>query len=92
MILQADLVDDEILELVELETRDLLSSHGFDGDNCPFIIGSATLAIKGDRSKYGVPAIQKLLDAMDNYLPTPERDFKSTFVIPMYSAFLDEEL
>lgn len=73
--------------MVEIEVKELLTSYGFDGDNCPFVCGSALLALKGDTSKYGTPSIQALLDAMDSYIPTPERDTKSPFLLPIDNIF-----
>src|SRR5213079_1870029 len=74
---KADMVDDkELLELVEMEVRDLLSSYDFPGDNTPVIIGSALKALEGDTSEIGVPAIEKLVAAMDSYFPEPQRDIE----------------
>lgn len=84
---KADLVDGEVLELVELEIRDLLNDFGFDGDNSPVICGSALLAMQEDQSEYGEPSIQKLLDSLDSYIPAPERDFKSPFLVPIDNVF-----
>src|SRR6059036_1093479 len=70
---KADKVDDkELLDLVELEVRELLSKYDFPGDKPPIIVGAATKALEGDTSPLGVPAIMKLLDAVDSYIPTPE--------------------
>ena len=67
---KADMVDDaELLELVEMEVRDLLSSYEFPGDDTPIVIGSALKALEGDTSEIGVPAIMKLVEAMDAYIP-----------------------
>ncbi|XP_034938901.1 elongation factor Tu-like [Chelonus insularis] len=80
---KADLVDDELLDLVEIEVRELLCHFGFDGYESPVIRGSALLALKGDKSKYGVPSILKLMDAVDAYIPTPKRDYESPFILPI---------
>lgn len=85
---KADQVDREVLELVELEMRELLVDFGFDGVNCPVVCGSALLALKGDNSELGVPSVQKLLDVIDSYIPTPTRDLNSPFLVPIDNAFL----
>lgn len=84
---KADLVDKDLLELAEIEMRELLCEFGFDGDNAPVIYGSALLALKGDMSEYGEPSIDKLLHYLDTYIPTPERDYTSPFVLPIDNAF-----
>lgn len=61
--------------------------YGFDGLKSPLIYGSALLALKGDTSKYGVPSVKLLLDALDNYVPTPERDYTSPFILPVDNVF-----
>lgn len=80
---KADLVDNEVLELVELEIRDLLNLYGLDGDKTPFVIGSALLALEEDQSEIGEPAIQKLLDTLDEYFEVPVRDATSPFYMPI---------
>ncbi|VAX12849.1 Translation elongation factor Tu, partial [hydrothermal vent metagenome] len=71
---KADMVDDEeLLELVEMEIRELLDSYEFPGDDTPIITGSALKALEGDTSEIGVPSIIKLVEAMDDYIPLPER-------------------
>ncbi|KAG8278330.1 elongation factor Tu [Homalodisca vitripennis] len=80
---KADLVDNEVIELVELEMREMLKDFGFDGDNCPVIVGSALLALQGDTSKIGEKSIIDLIDAVDNYIPTPTRDLTSPFLMPI---------
>ncbi|KAG8041320.1 hypothetical protein G9C98_002308 [Cotesia typhae] len=80
---KADLVDDELLDLVEIEVRELLTDLGFDGISAPVIRGSALLGLNDDNSKLGVPAIKDLLDAVDNYVPTPKRDYDSPFLLPI---------
>lgn len=84
---KADLVEEDVLEIVELEIRELLCDFGFDGNDVPVVHGSALLAINGDQSKFGEPSIQKLLDEMDSYISVPERDFKSPFLLPIDNAF-----
>ncbi|XP_014208973.1 uncharacterized protein LOC106639732 [Copidosoma floridanum] len=84
---KADLADEEVLDLVELEVRELLDNYGFDSENSPVIKGSALLALNEDTSKYGTPSIQALLDTLDNYISPPERDYKSPFVLPIDNAF-----
>ena len=85
---KADLVDDaELLELVEMEVRDLLSSYDFPGDDTPIVTGSARLALEGDQSEYGEPAIFRLADALDSYIPTPERAIDKPFLLPIEDVF-----
>jgi elongation factor Tu len=85
---KADMVDDpELLELVELEVRELLSKYEFPGDDVPVIIGSATMALQGDKSEYGEPSILKLMDAVDSFIPTPERDVDKPFLMPVEDVF-----
>jgi elongation factor Tu len=85
---KADMVDDkELLELVEMEVRDLLTSYNFPGDKTPVIIGSALKALEGDQSEIGVPAIVKLVAAMDDYFPQPERKIDQPFLLPIEDVF-----
>ncbi len=85
---KADMVDDaELLELVEMEVRELLSKYEFPGDDTPIISGSARLALEGDQSEIGVPAILKLVDALDTWIPTPERDVDKPFLMPVEDVF-----
>ncbi len=85
---KADMVDDaELLELVEMEVRELLSKYDFPGDDTPIISGSARLALEGDQSDIGVPAILKLVDALDSWIPTPERDVDKPFLMPVEDVF-----
>ncbi|XP_047117595.1 elongation factor Tu, mitochondrial [Schistocerca piceifrons] len=84
---KADKVEEDVLELVEIEIRELLSDFGFDGVNTPIIIGSALLALKGDSSDLGEPSIRKLLDAIDEHVKLPERDLKSPYMMPIDNAF-----
>lgn len=84
---KADLVDQEVLELVEIEIREMLSDFGFDGILTPVVCGSALLALKDDQSEFGVIAMEKLLHHIDSYIPTPTRDFDSPFILPIDNAF-----
>lgn len=85
---KADMVDDkELLELVELEVRELLSSYDFPGDITPIVIGSALKALSDDMSEIGVPAVQKLLAAMDEYIDIPEREVNKPFLMPIEDVF-----
>jgi elongation factor Tu len=85
---KADMVDDaELLELVEMEVRELLSKYDFPGDDTPIVHGSAKLALEGDQSEIGVPAIIKLVDALDSYIPEPVRDIDKTFLMPVEDVF-----
>jgi len=85
---KADMVDDaELLELVEMEVRELLSKYDFPGDDTPIIKGSAKLALEGDQSEIGEPAIFRLADALDSYIPTPERAIDGTFLMPVEDVF-----
>ncbi|NGZ05051.1 MAG: elongation factor Tu [Magnetococcales bacterium] len=85
---KADQVDDpELLELVELEVRELLSSYDFPGDEIPIVIGSALKAMEGDTGPMGSGSIQKLMDAVDAYIPQPERPLDGTFLMPIEDVF-----
>jgi len=85
---KADMVDDdELLELVEVEVRDLLSEYEFPGDDIPFVTGSALKALEGDKGGLGEPAIQRLLDAVDSYIPTPKRQTDKPFLMPVEDVF-----
>ncbi|MGD8408105.1 MAG: elongation factor Tu, partial [Thiohalophilus sp.] len=85
---KADQVDDaELLELVEMEVRELLSSYDFPGDDVPVVTGSALKALEGDTSEIGVPAIEKLVAEMDAYIPEPERAIDGTFLMPIEDVF-----
>jgi elongation factor Tu len=85
---KADMVDDaELLELVELEVRDLLSTYEFPGDDTPIITGSALKAFDGDTSEIGVPSVEKLVEAMDSYIPQPERAIDGAFLMPIEDVF-----
>ena len=85
---KADMVDDaELLELVEMEVRDLLTSYNFPGDKTPIIVGSALKALEGDTSEYGVPAVLKLVETMDAYIPLPKRDIDKPYLMPIEDVF-----
>ena len=85
---KCDLLDDEELQdLVEMEVRELLSSYDFPGDSVPIIRGSAVLALNGDQSKWGEPAILKLMEAVDTAIPTPVRDIEKPFLMPVEDVF-----
>lgn len=85
---KADMVDDaELLELVEMEVRELLSKYDFPGDDTPIVKGSAKLALEGDQSPIGEPAIFALADALDSYIPLPERAIDGTFLMPVEDVF-----
>ncbi len=85
---KADMVDDEeLVELVEMEIRELLNEYDFPGDDTPVIFGSALKALEGDTSEIGVPSILKLVQALDDYIPTPERDTDKDFIMPIEDVF-----
>jgi elongation factor Tu len=85
---KADQVDDEeLLELVDMEIRELLSSYDFPGDEIPIITGSALKALEGDTSDIGIPSILKLIEAMDDYFPEPVRDTDKPFLLPIEDVF-----
>ncbi len=85
---KADMVDDEeLIELVEMEVRELLDAYEFPGDDTPIIIGSALKALEGDTSDIGVPAVVKLVDALDSYIPEPERAVDGAFLMPIEDVF-----
>jgi elongation factor Tu len=85
---KADMVDDaELLELVEMEVRELLTKYDFPGDDTPMIHGSAKLALEGDQSEIGVPSIIKLVDALDSYIPEPVRTIDKPFLMPVEDVF-----
>jgi elongation factor Tu len=85
---KCDMVDDaELLELVEMEVRELLSKYDFPGDDVPIIKGSALKALEGDQSEIGEPAIFRLADALDSYIPTPERAVDLPFLLPIEDVF-----
>jgi elongation factor Tu len=85
---KADMVDDdELLELVEMEVRELLDVYEFPGDDTPIIIGSALKALEGDTSDIGIPAVEKLVAALDDYIPEPERPVDQPFLMPIEDVF-----
>jgi elongation factor Tu len=85
---KADMVDDkELLELVEMEVRELLSSYDFPGDDIPIITGSALKALEGDTSEIGMPSVIKLVEAMDSYFPEPVRNIDKPFLLPIEDVF-----
>ena len=85
---KCDMVDDaELLELVEMEVRELLSKYEFPGDDIPIIKGSALKALEGDKGELGEEAILKLAEALDTYIPTPERAIDGTFLLPIEDVF-----
>ncbi|XP_031828257.1 elongation factor Tu, mitochondrial-like isoform X2 [Nomia melanderi] len=84
---KVDIVDKDIIELAEMETRELLDKYGFNGINTPFVCGSALLALNGDKSEIGVPSVQLLLNALDNHIPTTSRDYAAPFVLPIDDVF-----
>jgi elongation factor Tu len=85
---KADMVDDaELLDLVEMEVRELLDKYQFPGDETPIVKGSALKALEGDQSEIGVPAIIKLVEAMDSYIPVPERPVDLPFLMPIEDVF-----
>ena len=85
---KVDLLDDEeLLELVEMEVRELLDEYDFPGDDTPVIRGSALKALEGDTADWGVPAVLKLMEAVDTFIPTPERDIDKPFLMPVEDVF-----
>jgi elongation factor Tu len=85
---KCDMVDDaELLELVEMEVRELLSKYDFPGDDTPIVKGSAKLALEGDKGELGEAAILKLAEALDSYIPTPERAVDGAFLMPIEDVF-----
>jgi elongation factor Tu len=85
---KADQVDDEeLIELVDMEIRELLSSYDFPGDDVPVIVGSALKALEGDTSDMGIPSILKLIEEMDEYFPEPVRDTDKPFLLPIEDVF-----
>jgi elongation factor Tu len=85
---KADMVDDaELLELVEMEVRELLDAYDFPGDDTPIVIGSALKALEGDTSDIGMPSVKKLVDTLDSYIPDPVRDIEKPFLLPIEDVF-----
>jgi len=85
---KADMVDDaELLELVEMEVRELLDTYDFPGDDTPIVIGSALKALEGDTSDLGMPSVRKLVETLDTYIPEPVRDIEKPFLLPIEDVF-----
>src|SRR6202161_1055313 len=85
---KCDMVDDEeLLELVEMEVRELLTVYKFPGEKTPIVIGSALKALEGDKSEIGVPAVIKLVEQMDSFIPVPKRDIEKPFLMPVEDVF-----
>src|SRR6056300_1563500 len=85
---KADQNDDpEMIELVEMEIRELLNEYDFPGDDTPIIVGSALKALEGDTSEIGVPSVQKLIETLDSYVPEPERPVDGAFLMPIEDVF-----
>ncbi len=85
---KADQVDDaELIELVEMEIRELLDSYDFPGDDTPIIVGSALKALEGEDSEIGTQSIDKLIEALDSYIPEPKRDIDQPFLLPIEDVF-----
>src|SRR5229473_4651928 len=85
---KADMVDDkELLELVDMEVRELLTTYKFPGEKTPIIIGSALKALEGDKSELGVPSVVKLVEEMDRYIPIPKREVDKPFLMPVEDVF-----
>ena len=85
---KADMVDDEeLLELVEMEIRELLDRYEFPGDDTPIVIGSALKALEGEASDIGISSVQKLIETLDSYIPEPERDIEKPFLMPIEDVF-----
>jgi elongation factor Tu len=85
---KADMVDDkELLDLVDMEVRELLSKYKFPGDDTPFVVGSALKALEGDKGELGEPSIHKLVAAMDDYIPEPKRSIDKPFLMPIEDVF-----
>ncbi len=85
---KADMVDDkELLELVEMEVRELLTAYKFPGEKTPIVIGSALKALEGDKSDIGVPSVVKLVEEMDQYIPVPKREVEKPFLMPVEDVF-----
>jgi elongation factor Tu len=85
---KVDMVDDEeLIELVEMELRELLDQYEFPGDDTPIVIGSALKALEGDESEIGMPSVQKLVEVLDEYIPMPERDIDQPYLMPIEDVF-----
>jgi len=86
-MLKVDAADSEMVELVEMEIRELLSNMGYDGDNNPIITGSALCALEGKQPEIGAEAILRLLEEVDKYIPTPQRDLDKPFMLPVENVY-----
>jgi elongation factor Tu len=85
---KVDMVDDEeLIELVEMELRELLDQYEFPGDDTPIVVGSALKALEGDESEIGMPSVQKLVEVLDEYIPMPERDIDQPYLMPIEDVF-----
>jgi elongation factor Tu len=84
---KVDVADKDLIELVELEVRELLTKYEFPGDKIPFIRGSALKALEGDKGELGEEAIMKLMDALDNYIPEPKREIEKPFLLAVEDVF-----
>jgi elongation factor Tu len=84
---KCDIADPELTDLVEMEVRELLNKYQFPGDDLPVVRGSALKGLEGDKGEFGVPAIMKLMDAVDSYIPTPERAVDKPFLMPIEDVF-----
>ena len=84
---KADAADKEMVELVEMEMRELMSQIGYDGDNVPFIAGSALCALEDRSPEIGKEAIEKLMEAVDSYIPTPVRELDKPFLLPVENVY-----
>jgi elongation factor Tu len=85
---KVDMVDDEeLIELVEMELRELLDQYEFPGDDTPIVVGSALKALEGDESDIGMPSVQKLVEVLDEYIPMPERDIDQPYLMPIEDVF-----
>lgn len=80
------MVDDELLDLVEIEVRELLTTIGFDGCGTPVVRGSASLALNGDKSYHGIESVKRLINAIDEHVKIPTRDYNSPFLLPIDNA------
>ena len=80
---KADLADDEMLDLVDMEVRELLTEFGYNGDETPIVNGSALLALDDTSNDLGKKSVKKLMDTIDNYIPSPKRDLDSQFLLPI---------
>lgn len=87
VILKVDAADSEMVELVEMEIRELLSEMGYDGDSIPVVKGSALCALEGKKPEIGAQAVTQLLEEVDKYIPTPQRDLDKPFLLPVENVY-----